>query len=232
MTKYKHLFFDLDHTLWDFDKNSAATLQYLYDEFQLSEKNIRPFDKFREQYEYHNDKLWDRYRKGYIRREELRWKRMWLTMLDFRIGDEKLAKEMSAVYLERLPNQSLLLPYAKEVLEYCKDKNYRMHLITNGFETTQWQKMRSSGLGSYFEEVITSENSKSLKPHADIFHYAMNLTNATVEESLMIGDSLEVDVLGAKQVGIDQVYFNPKRNTHQERVTYEISCLSELIELL
>jgi len=232
MKQYRHLFFDLDHTLWDFEQNSANTLRILYDELQLSERGIEPFEHFRVIYEGHNERLWERYRKGFIRRDALRWKRMWHTLLDFKIGDEKLAHAMSDIYLRHLPNQKLLLPFAAEVLDYCKKKEYHIHLITNGFEITQWQKMRQSGIDHYFNAVITSEGSNSLKPHREIFQYAMDLTGAGVAESLMIGDTLEVDVLGAQQFGMDQVYFNPAGTQHEATVTYEISCLSELKNIL
>ncbi len=232
MKQYKHLFFDLDHTLWDFESNSAITLQILYDEFQLPERGIASFENFRGIYEGHNERLWERYRKGFIRREELRWKRMWHTLLDFRIGDEKLARAMSEIYLDHLPNQGLLMPYATEVLDYCRDKAYKIHLITNGFEATQWKKMRTSGIDHYFQAVITSEGSNSLKPHRDIFQHAIDITGALVTESLMIGDALEIDVLGAKQFGMDQVYFNPAKTSHEEMVTYEISSLTELKDIL
>lgn len=232
MKKYQHLFFDLDHTLWDFERNSAVTLRTLYDDFNLEKKGIVPFESFRSRYEEHNEKLWARYRKGFIRREELRWKRMWLTLIDFKIGDESLAKDMSVIYLEHLPKQGHLLPFAMDVLNYCNKKQYRMHLITNGFETTQWEKMRTSGIEHFFEEVITSESSNSLKPHPEIFEYALKATGAAIPQSLMIGDSLEVDIIGARNIGMDQVYFNPSQIPHKENITHEIKSLSELKVIL
>src|SRR5690606_34948476 len=132
---YNHLFFDLDHTLWDFDRNSELTLRQLYDEYQLADRGITDFDAFFRSYVIHNDKLWERFRNGYIKRDELRWKRIWLALIDFKIGDTALAHELSTAYLEILPTQTLLTPYAKDLLEHCKGR-YVMHLITNGFETT------------------------------------------------------------------------------------------------
>lgn len=228
--KYKHLFFDLDHTLWDFDRNSEMTLRGLYDEYDLASLGITDFDQFFRTYNAHNDRLWERFRSGFIRREELRWKRLWYTLLDFKIGDTNLAYELSAAYLELLPTQTLLLPHAKELLEYCKD-NYTMHLITNGFETTQWQKLQFSGIAGYFNEVITSEKSNSLKPHKEIFEYALNATGATATESIMIGDAIDIDILGAINAGWDQVYFNPKQLPHNRKPTYEIQQLNELMEV-
>ena len=154
--KYKHLFFDLDHTLWDFERNSELTMKQLFEEYDLKGRGITDFDAFYEQYKAHNDRLWERFRKGFIKRDELRWKRIWLTLLDFKIGDTALAHEMSAAYLEILPTKGLLIPYAKELLEHCS-QHYVLHMITNGFETTQWLKMQYSGISGYFSEVITSE---------------------------------------------------------------------------
>src|SRR4051812_17542069 len=127
---YKHLFFDLDHTLWDFEQNSRATLFQLYKEYDLASRNVPDFETLFKSYNFHNDKLWERYRNGYIKRDELRWKRMWLMLLDHKITDTALAHEISTAFLEILPMQALLMPHAKEILEHCKGR-YEMHLITN-----------------------------------------------------------------------------------------------------
>lgn len=232
MSAYKHLFFDLDHTLWDFERNSGATLEQLYSEFKLEERGIAVFEDFRVTYERHNERFWERFRKGHIHRDELRWKRMWHTLLDFKIADNNLAHRLSAVYLERLPQQGKLMPYALEMLDYCVAGNYQLHMITNGFEVTQWEKMRTSGIDHYFNKVITSESSNSMKPMPAIFAYAVEAAGASVTESLMIGDALEADILGAQGYGMDQVYFNPAKIAHQEKPTYEIDCLSRLRDIL
>ncbi len=229
--KYKHLFFDLDHTIWDFDKNSEETMRVLYNEYNLIEKGVENFDSFHEIYSGHNNRLWERFRNGYIKREELRWKRMWLTLLDHKVADTALAHQMSDTYLMILPSQTRLLPFAKELLDSCKNR-YEMHLITNGFETTQWQKLEHSGIAHYFKNVITSEKSNSLKPHLEIFSYSLKTTGAIANESLMLGDALDIDILGASKAGWDQVYYNPHRIKHDEKPTYEIACWSELIDKL
>src|SRR6266853_6003631 len=120
--KYQHLFFDLDHTLWDFEANAKATLRELHTTMQLEERGVDDFDKFHKNYITHNEKLWERYRNGYIKQEELRVKRMWLTLLDFKIADEELAKELSIRFLDLLPTRTILFPYTKEILQYLKDK--------------------------------------------------------------------------------------------------------------
>jgi putative hydrolase of the HAD superfamily len=207
-SKYKHLFFDLDHTLWDFEANSRQTLQELYGLLGLQAKGVHDFDLFHKNYLAHNDKLWDRYRKGYIKVDELRWKRMWLALLDFKIADEGLSREMGNVFLDLLPTRKLLFPDTTEVLDYLVEKKYSLHLITNGFEKTQHSKLRNSGLDKYFTAVITSEGSNSLKPQKEIFEFAFRQTGALPSESIMIGDTIDVDILGAINAGIDQVHVN------------------------
>ena len=206
--QYKHLFFDLDHTLWDFEANSHQTLKELYLVLNLREKGIEDFDLFHKNYLAHNDKLWDRYRNGYIKVDELRWKRMWLSLLDFKIADEPLARQMGNIFLDLLPTRKILFPYTIEILDYLTHKKYQLHLITNGFEKTQHSKLKYSGLDKYFIEVITSEGSNSLKPKKEIFEYAFQKTGANPAESIMIGDAIDVDILGALNAGIDQVHVN------------------------
>ena len=206
--KYKHLFFDLDHTLWDFEANARTTLASLYEEMQLQQRGVHDFELFYRKYILHNEKLWDRYRKGYIKQEELRVKRMWLSLLEFKIADDLLANEMNIRFLDLLPTRTLLFPYTVEILSYLQDKGYQLHLITNGFEKTQHSKLNYSGLSKFFTQVVTSEGSNSLKPNKEIFDYAFNVTGAKPEESIMIGDTIEVDILGAFNAGIDQVHVN------------------------
>ncbi|MGB8194403.1 MAG: YjjG family noncanonical pyrimidine nucleotidase [Chitinophagaceae bacterium] len=229
--KYRHLFFDLDHTLWDFDANSRHTLEELYHSLELAQKGVHDFDLFHKNYLVHNDKLWERYRNGYIKVDELRVKRMWHTLLDFRIGDETLAQQMSVEFLDRLPTRTQVFPHTFEVLDYLADKGYRMHLITNGFEKTQHSKLKYSGLDKYFEEVITSEGSNSLKPKKEIFEYAMNRASCTTADCIMIGDSIEVDIQGAMNAGIDQVFVNHLCIDCNIQPTYIVRSLKELQDI-
>lgn len=229
--KYQHLFFDLDHTLWDFETNSRQTLEELYQTMQLKAKGVDNFELFHKNYLAHNDKLWDRYRKGFIKVDELRWKRMWLTLLDFKIADELLARDMGVVFLDRLPTRKTLFPYTIEILDYLANKNYRLHLITNGFEKTQHSKLKSSGLDKYFVEVITSEVSNSLKPNKEIFDYAFRKTGAMPELSIMIGDSIDVDIQGAMNAGIDQVFVNHLNIETDIKPTYTVNSLKELEQI-
>ena len=157
---------------------------------------------------------------------------MWLTLLDFKIGDQELARTMATQFLDLLPTRKLLFPYTIEILDYLSNKNYKLHLITNGFEKTQHSKLEYSGLSKYFIEVITSEGSNSLKPHKEIFDYALNKTKATTEESIMIGDSIEVDIQGAMNAGIDQIYVNHLNVEPEVKPTYIVYSLKELENIL
>ncbi|HOZ77193.1 MAG TPA: YjjG family noncanonical pyrimidine nucleotidase [Ferruginibacter sp.] len=226
--KYKHLFFDLDHTLWDFDANAKETLVEVYTIFQLENKGVIPFEDFHKLYKIHNEILWDRYHKGFITGEELKWKRMWRTLLDFKIADEELAKEMSAKFLEILPSKKLLFPHTTEVLDYLKEKNYDLHLITNGFEKTQHTKLTTSGLDIYFKEVVTSEGSNSVKPQKEIFHYALNKAGAQLHQSIMLGDNLEADIQGAMNVGMDNIFINHINVSTTLKPTFTVTNLREL----
>ena len=226
--KYKHLFFDLDHTLWDFDANAKGTLQQLHLDLKLVDKGVHDFDLFHKNYLKHNEKLWAKYRNGQIKQDELRIKRMWLTLLDFQIADEDLTRQLSELFLQLLPTRTILFPDAKEVLHYLSDKGYQLHLITNGFEKTQHAKLDSSGLAPFFKQVITSEGSNSLKPQKEIFEYALSRAKAEVNESIMIGDTLDVDILGAMNAGMDQVHVNYNNSPQDLKPTYTVTLLKEL----
>jgi len=203
----------------------------LYQTLQLEQKGVNDFDLFHKNYLAHNEKLWDRYRKGFIRQDELRVKRMWLALLDFKVADETLARDMSIQFLDMLPTRTILFPYAIEILEYLTNKKYELHLITNGFEQTQHNKLKYSGLYKYFKEVITSERSSSLKPNKEIFDYAFEKTGARPSESIMLGDSIDVDILGAMNAGIDQVFINHLNIEIDIKPTYVVKSLKELEDI-
>ncbi len=229
--RYKHLFFDLDHTIWDYVTNARLTLNHLYHDLDLKTSGVHDFDLFYEHYTVHNDRLWDRFRKGYIRAEELRWKRMWHSLLEFRAGDEKLARTMSEKFMEHLPSRNILFPGAAETLQYLRDKGYNIHLITNGFETIQHHKLKNSGIDHFFIEVITSEGSNSVKPNKEIFEYALRKAGALSQESIMIGDNLEADIRGAMNAGLDQVFVNHECIECLIQPTYTVRSLKELQEI-
>ncbi|CAN5281815.1 YjjG family noncanonical pyrimidine nucleotidase [soil metagenome] len=230
--KYKNLFFDLDHTLWDFEANARETLTEVYDTLQLEEKLTCCFDKFHTCYITHNAQLWDRFQKGFISAEELKWRRMWRTLLDFQNGDEQLAKQMSELFLDILPTKKLLFEHTKELLEYLTEKKYVIHIITNGFEKIQWKKINNSELSKYFTHVITSEASNSVKPAKEIFEYAIKKANTTFEQSIMIGDNIDADIKGAMNAGLDSIFVNHINATTEVLPTYTVTNLKQIEGIL
>jgi putative hydrolase of the HAD superfamily len=231
MRKYNHIFFDLDHTLWDFDTNAKTSLTDIFEEFELHKKIDGEFDMFYQKYLHHNKILWERYQNGFINAEELKWRRMWRTLLEFKIGDEALSKSLSARFLEILPTKNELFPHTVEILNYLKEKKYTIHLITNGFEKTQWSKIQNSNIDHYFTHMITSESSNSMKPEKEIFEYALNKANATISESIMIGDNQSADIKGGIDAGMDTVFVNHINEESKLNPTYVITHLNQLEEI-
>ena len=227
----KHIFFDLDRTLWDFEKNSHKTLLKLIKDFNLVEKGIDNSDSFIKKYKIHNEKLWELYRNDKIKKEELRVKRFQLALAEYYIDDLELVEQLGLAYIQQCPIKTNLFPNTHEVLVYLK-KKYTLHIITNGFEEVQHIKLISSNLMQYFDVIITSEQVGVKKPNTKIFEFALEQAKAKKSESIMVGDDYAVDVLGAEQVGMQGVYFNPNKLAHKNAVVHEIFCLSELMALL
>lgn len=223
-----HLFFDLDHTLWDFEANKNAVLHLVWDEL-ISGTDISP-EAFQDAFDRHNETLWAGFRNGTVSREDLRWKRFARALLELRLPvPEKLVQTLSARFLELLPQQTALLPYAQETLAFCKQQGYPMAIITNGFDATQRLKLRAAGIEDYFNGIFSSEGCGFPKPHEAIFTMARQNSGArSGSNCLMIGDSLEADIAGAHQAGWKSVFYNPGRHPHTETPNHEIACLSEL----
>ncbi len=229
---YNHLFFDLDRTLWDFEKNSHEVLLELYLKYDLLAKGIVDSKVFIERYKHHNEKLWDLYRQNKIEKDKLRDERFKITLDEFGINSPELAANLGKDYVAHCPKKTNLFPYVHSILKYLKDR-YALHIITNGFEEVQYQKLENSNLIDYFEQIITSEQVGFKKPSHQIFKFSMLKAFAKPSDSLMIGDDLHADILGAKDIGMAQVFFNPLKHEHSNsEITYEINCLSELEEIL
>ncbi|WP_320111817.1 YjjG family noncanonical pyrimidine nucleotidase [Draconibacterium orientale] len=226
--KYTHLFFDLDNTLWDFKTNSKCAMQETFNSLGLAQKGVA-FDDFFEIYTKHNAELWTAYRKKEVSKKELSHQRFQFTFDSLAInGVDALA--MNDLYLREMPKQSHLIEGAKEILDYVKSKTYRLFIITNGFKEVQHEKLKQSGLQSYFEKVFISEEIKMPKPGREIFEYAIKSSNAKKKNSLMIGDDWEVDICGAANFGIDAVYYNRLKQPVDNLIgdTNVIESLSEL----
>lgn len=230
MSKYQHLFFDLDRTLWDFERNSKETVFDLFSQLQLENKMDCSAEDFLNIYQEKNAALWALYRDQKIDKQTLREERFFQAMQYFGLENKKLALEFNDAYVQTCSSKPHLLPYAHDVLNYLND-NYSLHIITNGFVEAQEVKMKNAGLENYFDVVIVSDGLGFRKPDKRIFHHALKSAQAKQKESLMIGDDYLADIVGAKKVGIDQAYLADSHN-NQEKATYKIVNLLDLKQIL
>ncbi|SFT55666.1 putative hydrolase of the HAD superfamily [Lishizhenia tianjinensis] len=231
--KIKHVFFDLDRTLWDFEKNSEVALFELHDNFELAKHAISPED-FVKKYRAINNNYWKRYRKGYCTKEELRVGRFKdsFTALGINLLKEKHLNEAGDFYISRAPYQKELFPNTLEMLKTLKEWGIKKHIITNGFSEVQYIKLSNCGLIEYFDVIVCSDEFGQNKPHPSIFEHALKQAGAQAHESIMIGDDLHVDVLGAQAVGIEGVLFDPEEKFTQRNGILKISDLQELPDLV
>lgn len=219
----KHVFFDLDHTLWDFEKNSELAFQQIF-----KEQDIQiDVAKFLRVYSPINFKYWKLYREEQVDKSTLRYYRLKDTFdaLSYTISNELIDK-IAVDYITYLPNYNHLIAGSIELLDYLRDK-YELHIITNGFEEVQTLKMERSGIIDYFQMVITSESVGVKKPNPRVFEYALKKANAVSEESIMIGDNLEADIIGALDCNIKAIYCN----FDSEKVVENIVSVSHLLEI-
>ncbi len=228
---YRCVFFDLDHTLWDYDTNSAVALRDLYRIYSLDKLGASSFERFHETFLRINTMLWDDYDRGLIPREVLRLERFHRVLKAVGIDDYPMSLRFSDDYLRESPKGSSLIPAAKEMLDYLS-ASYPLYIITNGFAEIQSTKILSSGIDKYFKSVVTSEAVGFKKPDPRIFEFVLQQEGFAAHEAVMIGDNLLTDIAGARNAGVDQVFFNPNGSTHDEIVTYEIQNLGELKQIL
>ncbi|MDF7821916.1 YjjG family noncanonical pyrimidine nucleotidase [Runella sp. MFBS21] len=232
MPNYKHLFFDLDHTLWDFERNSAESLTEIYHDFELVNHGVVSLGDFVKTFIEINTSLWADFDQGRIAHGYIREHRFRLVFEALKIPQLAFGKDMGEEYLRLLPQKSHLLDGAVALLDYCAERNYQLHIVTNGFDSIQASKMESAGIQHYFQHVITNEKAGAKKPDAQIFMFALNAAKARQEESLMIGDNWEADVMGAMRFGMDAAYYNPKKLAFETKPTYDIQHLEELKSVL
>lgn len=223
----QHVFFDLDHTLWDFDKNSSLTFQKIFDIHRIGVS----LDNFIEVYEPINLHFWKLYREERISKPDLRYRRLKdaFDALDFNISDATI-NQLSEDYITYLTTFNHLFEDAFEILEYLKPK-YQLHIITNGFEEAQTKKLEASGLKQFFKSITNSEQAGVKKPNPYIFEYALNAAEASPHNSVMIGDSLEADVYGALNAKMDAIFFN-YRNEEFDSELNSVDTLKEIMTLL
>lgn len=229
--KYKTIFFDLDHTLWDFESNSRETLEELYDGHQLEKRGVHSIVAFHEIFSEVNGDLWAQYDKGLIKGEVIRAERFKRVLAPFGVDDEVLIGQLSTEYLNTCPRKGGLLPGAIDTLDYLTSK-YSLSLITNGFDEIQHLKLASGKIAHYFDHVVTSQQAGHKKPAKEIFEYALGLYANKAHEAVMIGDNLETDIAGALNASVDAVFYNPKQIDHNQNPHHEITNLTELQAIL
>ena len=202
----KHLFFDLDRTLWDFDSNSHQELLLLFRSHQLHKKGISLPKEFIKVYKKINQECWEKYRNNLLSKERLRSERFQLTLEYFGIDDFELAKKIGKDYVNNSPYRTKLIPYSIELLNDLKE-HYQLH-------------------------IITSEAAGVKKPDPIIFHYAFKKTGANANNSVMIGDDLSTDIKGALAVSMKAIYFNPYKREHSIKIWKEVQNLKEIKKIL
>lgn len=221
--KIKHIFFDLDHTLWDFEINSAKTFEHI---FKMNKMSI-DIQKFLNYYNSINKNYWRLFRNDKVSKEALRYGRLKDTFVKIKYPiSDNLINKLSDDYIQYLSTFNYLFEGAIEILDYLKP-NYEMHIITNGFSEVQNQKLVNSKIDGYFNHIITSEEVGVKKPNPKIFEHALNLVGAQVDESIMIGDNWEADIMGAKNFGMRAIFCNFENDS----VDDSIQSIHNLLEL-
>jgi putative hydrolase of the HAD superfamily len=229
--RYKSLFLDLDDTLWDTVRNNKECLEEIYVDYRF-DRHYDSFEAFYDRYMPFNLSLWQRYRNHEIDRYTLIVERLLNVLRPMGIDDAEEALRINWDYMRRTTKKNRLVPGAVEMLEALKPY-YRMFILSNGFREIQSLKLQHAGLASYFEKLILSEDARIQKPNRAIFDYALKNTNSRRRESLMIGDSWEADIVGARNAGIDQLWFNPERLPAKGfSPTYEVHSLPEVQTIL
>lgn len=229
--QYKNLFFDLDDTLWAFSLNARDTFEEMYLKYRY-DRFFDSFQHFYALYQRRNVELWEEYGNGQVTKEELNRQRFLYPLQVVGAEDAALAKSFSDDFFAVIPTKSHLMPHAREVLEYLSPR-YNLYILSNGFQELQCHKMRSSGIDGFFKKVVLSDDIGVLKPWPEIFHFALSATQSELRDSLMIGDSWENDITGAKRVGMHQAFYNVAGKTDLPfQPTYQLSDLKELMQIL
>ena len=228
--KYKHLFFDLDHTLWDGHRSTAESIAELYDRYNMAQYGIANAEEFVLAFHEINYRLWEEFEHKIISIQELLDNRFRLLLAKFGISNNQMAANLSSDYRVLQEIKQIYLPYIHEVLSYLQPK-YALHVFTNGIDPLSVER-KMGGIKHYFCEIIGTYHSGYFKPHTIAFQTALAKANAQPHESLMIGDSQHTDIIGAANIGMDCIWLNQRKQTILTQATYEISCMSELLQLL
>jgi len=232
MKKHSHLFFDLDHTLWDTDRNAEESLREIFEEQNLVEKGIPDFEQFHSRYQNHNERLWGLYAENKVGKDAVRVHRFLNTLQDFEIHRPEIAHEIADQFVQRTPYKKHLIPGAFALLDELHGR-YHLSIITNGFKEAQHIKLKASGLDKYFNSVFISEEIGVHKPDPKIFTHAVKHAGAVhISDCMMIGDTYQTDVFGALNAGMTAVHFAPGIEKSHDQPVITIKRLEELLEHL
>lgn len=232
MNNIRHIFFDLDNTLWDHRKNAILTLNELFERKEIQEKHHILFEEFHAKYDEINEDLWVKIRDGIIDKDFLRKHRFYDTFLYFGIDDEHLAEYFEKHFLDEIINYNELIDGSIEILDYLKEKGYQLHVVSNGFHEVTNRKVEKSGLKKYFETVVSAEDAKAMKPDERIFQYSLDLANAKKQESVFIGDDWIADAKGASSFGLEVIFFDVFKEHTSENGIKIVHHLKEIKEIL
>lgn len=234
MEKLENVFFDLDDTLWACSENSKDTFMEVYEDFHFY-RYFDSFDHFFSLYEENNNKLWSIYGEGKITKDELNDLRFAHPLLCVGVKDKQLIANYRETYLDRIKRKGKLIDGAKELLDYSFNR-YNLYILSNGFREMQFSKMEASGILHYFKKVVLSEDYGVMKPNREIFHLALSITKSTVSNSIMIGDNWNTDILGAKNINMSQIFYDPNslfdRSVFCFQPTYVVDSLLKIRDIL
>lgn len=231
MKKYDHIFFDLDHTLWDFDANCKLALEELYLHHNLQALNAFDVNQLIYQYKNVNARLWNQHHLGLESKETIRKHRFTHTFQELGVDVIHIPETLNQEFMDLCPTKGQLIEGTMELLDYLSQK-YTLHILTNGFKESQYIKMKCAGIDGYFQHVIIGEECGMAKPQKEIFDFIISKASTHKEACIMIGDDLMVDVHGAKDAGLDHVYFNRYSEPHNTDIMYEINDLLALKNIL
>lgn len=231
MDNIKDIFFDLDRTLWDFERNSECAMRTLFDEFNLKD-HVSSFECFYEKYKLINAQYWKAFSLGQVDKVALRNQRFVDTLVYFEMDQKDVGSRMADRYIELSPYQKHLFPGTKQLLKTLKDEGFQLHIITNGFKEVQSLKLQGCQINSFFDVVLCSEEVGKSKPHPAVFHEALSRANAKAEQSIMIGDDLMADVNGAENIGMRGVLFDPNNRFLKRHDIVKINQLTDLKPLV
>lgn len=230
--KIQHIFFDLDNTLWDHRRNAYLTIKDLFEKEEIDLKYNINFDEFHSVYHEINEKLWENIRDGVIDKDYLRKHRFYDTFKRFDVDDAELSMYFEEHFLDKILNHNELVEGAEYILEYLKAKNYILHIISNGFKEVTERKCILSGIDTYFQTITSADTVGVRKPRPEIFDYSLNLSDATKENSILIGDDWIADVVGAQSFGMDVIFFDVLNENRKEEGLKVIKHLLQIKEYL